>query len=338
MKMLTNSVLDDIAIRGKIPFLKKYKIINCPAYYATGTVTIATSSGVSTVTGLLTVWTADMKGRKFIVSGEDAGYKIASITSGTVLILEETYINPSDNTSTLSTATAYGIYKEEFIMPHDFASVDDKDIYDIVNGQYLDLEDPLVFDQEFPANAQTGSVPLSIILRGLTESSYYSTGTVAITKGANALTGTGTTWTSAMTGMTFRIDGDSEEYIFTYVSATTGTLDKNYNDTTRTLSTYKINPEGLRIVQVDPKLTEQTNIKVGYYKFLPKLVNDNDVCPLPTHNVILSGGIWKYAQYREKKDYNLTTVLKNNYEDDLAVLRKMGQQHYQDYGLKPKMS
>ena len=44
------------------------------------------------------------------------------------------------------------------------------------------------------------------------------TGTIGVTNGSTAVTGTGTSWTAAMTGRKFRITGDNEWYTFTYVS------------------------------------------------------------------------------------------------------------------------
>ena len=68
----------------------------------------------------------------------------------------------------------------------------------------------------------------------------YETGTVALTNGLNTVTGTGTTFTSAMTGRLFRNVLDNAYYTFTYVSATSGTLDRVYEGETGTGLTYKI--------------------------------------------------------------------------------------------------
>lgn len=68
----------------------------------------------------------------------------------------------------------------------------------------------------------------------------YRTGTVAVTNGLNTVTGTGTTFTSAMTGRRFRVLGRYELYTFTYVSATSGTLDRVYEGDTDTAATYEI--------------------------------------------------------------------------------------------------
>lgn len=61
----------------------------------------------------------------------------------------------------------------------------------------------------------------------LTMSAYYNTGTVACTAGATSLTGTGTTWTATMTnnnGWKIKFAGFDIVYSFTYVSATSATI------------------------------------------------------------------------------------------------------------------
>lgn len=69
----------------------------------------------------------------------------------------------------------------------------------------------------------------------------YATGTVEVANGSNAITGTGTTWTTAMTGRMIRFGTDGEWYEFTRVSNTTGTLDREYAGETDADATYRIN-------------------------------------------------------------------------------------------------
>lgn len=69
----------------------------------------------------------------------------------------------------------------------------------------------------------------------------YATGTVSVTAGSTALVGTGTTWTSAMTGAMFRVGSDNAYYEFAYVSATSGTLNRAYEGTTDALAAYRLN-------------------------------------------------------------------------------------------------
>ncbi len=68
----------------------------------------------------------------------------------------------------------------------------------------------------------------------------YSTGTVSLTQGVNTVTGTGTTFTPAMTGMMFRAMADAAEYTFTFVSATAGTLDRVYEGCTNAAASFWI--------------------------------------------------------------------------------------------------
>ncbi len=68
----------------------------------------------------------------------------------------------------------------------------------------------------------------------------YRTGTIALTANATTVTGTDTVFTSAMTGRKIRPSGRNESYTFTYVSATSGTLDRGYEGETATELAYDI--------------------------------------------------------------------------------------------------
>ena len=68
----------------------------------------------------------------------------------------------------------------------------------------------------------------------------YATGTVTVTNGSNAVAGTGTTFTSGMTGKVLLTPGCGFGYVFTYVDATDGTLAQNYGCPTATVA-YGLN-------------------------------------------------------------------------------------------------
>lgn len=68
----------------------------------------------------------------------------------------------------------------------------------------------------------------------------YSTGTITFTNGSAAVTGSGTTWTAAMTGMKIAKSYQGPWYTFTRTGATTGTLDRNYVEATESGATYVI--------------------------------------------------------------------------------------------------
>ena len=70
----------------------------------------------------------------------------------------------------------------------------------------------------------------------------YTTGTgsINVTNGSASISGTGTSWTAAMTGRKFRIISDNEWYTFTFVTDTTATLDRVYEGTTSTTADYSL--------------------------------------------------------------------------------------------------
>lgn len=68
----------------------------------------------------------------------------------------------------------------------------------------------------------------------------YDTGTLAVTNGLNTLTLTGGTFIAGMTGRPIRIANRPESYIFTYLSASTGTLSRVYEGDTDTAAAFKM--------------------------------------------------------------------------------------------------
>jgi hypothetical protein len=56
----------------------------------------------------------------------------------------------------------------------------------------------------------------------------YTDGSITVTNGSDEVTGVGTAWTSAMTGYWLATQPCLSAYRFTYVSATSGTLDRPY--------------------------------------------------------------------------------------------------------------
>jgi uncharacterized protein len=113
------------------------------------------------------------------------------------------------------------------------------------------------------------------IALGLRTLEPYSTGTLTLTNGSKAVTGVGTTFTSAMTGQALRVDTRREFYQFTQAGATTGTLDRPYEGPTGSGLTYSISlppglPPGLVLAITDLKgntdLTATVNGLVAYEK------------------------------------------------------------------------
>jgi hypothetical protein len=75
----------------------------------------------------------------------------------------------------------------------------------------------------------------------------YSTGTVSISNGSTALTGTGTTWTSAMFPGVLRIAG-KPQMVCTYGSATTATLCDAWQQPTASAQAYSLSYNGAALM------------------------------------------------------------------------------------------
>jgi fibronectin-binding autotransporter adhesin len=75
------------------------------------------------------------------------------------------------------------------------------------------------------------------------EQQQYTTGTVSVTNGSKSVTGSGTTWTTAMAPAFLWVNG--YPYEFTVATATTGTLAIAYQGTTNTSATYSLDFGGV---------------------------------------------------------------------------------------------
>lgn len=75
----------------------------------------------------------------------------------------------------------------------------------------------------------------------LSTTAEYTTGTVAVTNASTTITGTGTTFTSAMVGRRFKVDSDSRSYKITgFTSTTVLTIESGYEGDTASGKTYHI--------------------------------------------------------------------------------------------------
>lgn len=73
----------------------------------------------------------------------------------------------------------------------------------------------------------------------------YQVGTLTATQGSAAVVGAGTAWTAAMTGLTIRIADNQEFYVFEWVDATHGTLDRAYEGSTASIEASAIAAAGI---------------------------------------------------------------------------------------------
>ena len=109
-----------------------------------------------------------------------------------------------------------------------------------------------------PSSANTVTLRYEAVSADL-QYADYTTGTITtLANGAAAVTGSGTTFTAAMTGRYFKIDADNVWYkIASFGTTTTITLDKNYEGTaissgteTYTIGQMPITPESTHHIPV----------------------------------------------------------------------------------------
>ena len=105
----------------------------------------------------------------------------------------------------------------------------------------------------------------------ITLQASYDTGTVSVVQGSASVVGTGTVWTSAMSGMKFTVPSDNEIYTFTYTGATTGTLDKVYLGSTNTAADYLIFQDTYTLASDYNKPTNEPGFFYDYSQGRPKL-------------------------------------------------------------------
>lgn len=105
VKRYVNWCQQDVASRENWEFIFDDSYIQCTAPYETGTVYVS----ATTLTGVDTVFTSGMVGRKIRIGGESDYYTISAFTSTTELTLDQTYRGTYD---TLAEATTYTIYQD----------------------------------------------------------------------------------------------------------------------------------------------------------------------------------------------------------------------------------
>ena len=132
----------------------------------------------------------------------------------------------------------------------------------------------------------------------------YDTGTVAVTEGSDTITGTDTVWTSAMTGRKISIAGDLAFYTFTFVSTTSGTLDRNYAKADDTSTTYKIYQDTYSMPADFAKLESLVNLENGQ-QTLPIALNSYiDVRNSTLLTPIFVGGRFKWSFFGKDSSGN----------------------------------
>ena len=284
VELAINNNLFEIRNKFNWWFARERFYFDTVAKYATGTITA--TNGSATITGSGTTFTAAMVGRKLIVGGDSTAYVIKTFTSATSITLESVYQGTTVSGST------FAILKHIYRLNDRAMRI----LWMMQNADKIKMRhvDARYFDEaKGPWNTSYGK-PSHYIPRGQTTANYYAANTVLVTNGSATVTGSSTAFTSDMAGMVFKVVGDDIEYIISAVgSATSITLDTNYDGTTNASASYAIGPWGTEQVELWP--APETAMQIEYWAQLRavKMVADNDVPDLPEqwHAVILHGAL-----------------------------------------------
>ena len=264
------------------PYYLQPGVINTVAPYSTGTAKV--TNGSATITGVGTIWTSAMVGRKFRHANENAYYRISGFTSVTSLTIDTPYQGSTD-----STGSSYSIHKDEYRLAPDVDTY--KTILQIQNGVPMASISPAKFDKFFPT-PQSLTSPVIEVMSG-TKLDIYTTGTVSATVSTTTITGSATSWLSVegLGRMSNIIIGANR---YTVKSVDSDTQLTVYESIIATVSatTYQINLNNLRI-QTFPIPNSQENLYYRYYRVPEFMVNNYDVPDMPNqwHYLLIYGAL-----------------------------------------------
>src|SRR3989339_1401472 len=123
------------------PYYLQWGSIRTTATYTTGAAKV--TNGSKTVTGVDTVWTSAMIGRKFRHSDEAAYYRITAVGGDTSLTIDNEYQGTTD-----VVGSSYTIYKDEYRLASDMDK--NKTAIQIQNRVPMVDLPPGEFDKQMP--------------------------------------------------------------------------------------------------------------------------------------------------------------------------------------------
>ncbi len=297
-------------IQDLLFYRKAYEWRKRPYYFTTRPIvedgTIAVTKGSRTVTGTGTSWTDIVKYGHIIINGE--AYKIDPHSTVTTTSLKLVAGYPKDSGSSLS----YKIVESNRLVDPSFTSIVTASIEGstkkIGNSNKLTL-----------TRVDTGE-PLEFALGGISDFTYYETGTVEVTQDSKAVVGTGTSWTSDMEGMPFRVNEFPTTYTIAEVTDSTNlTLKENYQGNTGSGKSYKIAPEGSLLIQSRPTPDDRYFVEIEGLIKPKKLERPTDISLLPDHSPLLWGSIWYALDTAKEKNPVKISQAKANFRDAIKL-------------------
>jgi hypothetical protein len=89
-------------------------------------------------------------------------------------------------------------------------------------------------------------------------------GTVAVTQGTTGVTLTGATWDWAVSGRKFRVVGQQVWYVISWLTATTGQLDRAFEDESQAAAGYEIFQDEYELPDDCNAVRQLTDVRSGY--------------------------------------------------------------------------
>jgi hypothetical protein len=212
---------------------------------------------------------------------------------------------------------SYKVVFPDYIIDNDIAS-----LVSIFNdaGKQIDLKG----SQRLVLNAAEGGSPTESALVESTEFVYYETGSVTVTNGSKAVVGVGTTFTSDMIGMPFRVGEHPETYTIQEVgSSTTLTLRQEYKGNTGSGKSYQIAPKGTLMLRMSPVPDDVYFFTIEALVRSRKLFANNDRSRIPDHSALIFGSVWLAYKDLSKKSGVELEQAKKTYMDSLKNLKNM---------------
>lgn len=303
IKMRINMIQDFLFYRRAYEWRKRRFFYTTKAPITTGTVTV--TNGSRSVTGSGTSWTDVVKLGYILI--ENKAYKIdpnSSITSASLKLVAP---YPEDS----SVGKTYKI-----IFPNQYT---DPDLSSIVSIYVDDKEKSVMTANRLTYTKTELGEPIELAIDSISDFTYYETGTVTMTQDSKAVTGSGTTFTSDMEGMTFRVNEFSVAYTIQEVTGpTTLLLKDSYQGYSGAGKSYQIAPKGSLLIHTRPVPDDNYFIELEGLIKAKKLVRPNDVSLLPDHAPLLFGALWFAYSTRQEKNPVKISQAKSDFRDSLA--------------------
>lgn len=214
--------------------LRKLRTVQVITTSTSGT---ATSTSAGNLVDAGATFTQSMVGN-FVYNKTDNTYTVITALNSATSVAVQDDIFASGETYEVGDGDIYN--STEIVNENEWNFINQSNVYvstDVINNHFIRGRNLEIYPTQ---NSSNNFIVLSHtkLIKDLTADDY-TTGTVTIAKGSTTVTGSGTTFTSAMVGRYFKVSGEWYR-IKSFTSTTILTLEERFEDTTASASTYTI--------------------------------------------------------------------------------------------------